>query len=360
MTHMLIIHRRDILGAFASMTRLDELACRAGIKMEHQRHVESLRTHLVQRASIAQGAGALDMRISRMIWSERDGASFTRGSCADDSDEDTPSGVNDTSESMRKKMNAHLHFDPSMPLITQARCRDRPCHRCKCRDCKCRDWPCYCTCCDRPCRGCPCGGDCQCWDARCSTLDAEMARDGHLCRQVILCTNALHRRTRACEDELRDLKKNTSIIPELMQLFHGKTVAINAHKRRTSVLLAPSPTRNRQSIGLAGILGLQNDKAGDKSNRDVEKARKAFDSSGSGVRPSMSSPGHSRHGTSPLGAHTAAGSRGVVNGGIRPAATAMAPAATCAAASRPVDGSGGASVEGMDKLINKSIKDLWA
>jgi len=48
------IHRRQLLAAFKQMTMMDEHACRAAIKMEHQKHVNSLKEDLQRRETMAR------------------------------------------------------------------------------------------------------------------------------------------------------------------------------------------------------------------------------------------------------------------------------------------------------------------
>mmetsp|Transcript_72110 Transcript_72110/g.143019 ORF Transcript_72110/g.143019 Transcript_72110/m.143019 type:complete len:843 (-) Transcript_72110:32-2560(-) len=101
-TTMYVISRKDLIASFSRMTLLDQQAVRASIKLEHEKHVNSLKVEMERRTS---------MRLTR--------GRNTMMSRADDDDwDDGHLGLR------RETSGSHTHnglpYDESMPMETQA------------------------------------------------------------------------------------------------------------------------------------------------------------------------------------------------------------------------------------------------
>ena len=111
---MFTVTRRQMLGSFSRMTTMDELACRAAIKMEHQKNIKSLSDELDRRQS------HMCSRTSRFTYN-------------DDDDAFVLPGQRDYNGS--KQLHVGLPYDPSMPLGTQCvlstHALQRTCVNCK-------------------------------------------------------------------------------------------------------------------------------------------------------------------------------------------------------------------------------------
>jgi hypothetical protein len=172
--HMFVIQRKQLLTCFNKMTTMDEQACRGAIRMEHAKNVASLQKTLEQRKSIRVN---LEGRFSRAFGLEDENE--------DDGDEEDKDGDKASGRVLdgaaATSAGSALHFDPSMPLITQVR----------------------------------------------------------------LCAGALDRRVKFCNSELRDIRASTAVLPQLLQQLRGKAGWQGKHNRRGSVLNMESPPPRR-------------------------------------------------------------------------------------------------------------------
>jgi len=119
------IHRRQLLAAFKQMTMMDEHACRAAIKMEHQKHVNSLKEDLQRRETMARKSAERGSG----------GQSFASLEEEDDDDDD----VDEKLWALRARNSAdgkpshHVHrglpYDETMPLMTQCVMASHALHR---------------------------------------------------------------------------------------------------------------------------------------------------------------------------------------------------------------------------------------
>ena len=189
--HMFVVHRKAILTAFNRMTKLDEQACRAAIRIEHQKHVESLRMALEQR----QTRGSV---MARRQSSEQDD-SFKAGG----------GGAASSLSAAAVTVGAEEGETGRMYRLASASLKRK---------------------------------DERFLAAGAGSREHDPLEEMPLMMQVVLTSGALDRRARGCHSSLSKMKAQTGVIPLLIQQLKGKA-GWGAGVRRGSVLNIINPSQ---------------------------------------------------------------------------------------------------------------------